>query len=125
MSFPPVTDQRITFGNDSLPDSITLPQQKFTLNCHDDILNTLNGSAALGALGKRLTLVLTHLCAHGRTSVVKGVQGNNNHGWRRTPMGGNNGSHYYLWWAPGNRPPGKIPFEPIPFNFFAGNKAPR
>ena len=107
MSFPPVSDQRLTFSNDSLPVSITLPQQKFTLNCHDDILNTLNGSAALSALGKRLTLVLTHLCAHGRTSVVKGVQGNNNHGWRRTPMGGNNGSHYYLWWAPETAPPVK------------------
>lgn len=107
MSFPPVSDQRLTFGNDSLPVSITLPRQKFSLKCHDDILATLNSNTGFTALGKRLTLVLTHLCAHGRTSVVKGVQGNDNHGWRRTPMGGNNGCQYYLWWAPENAPPVK------------------
>ena len=88
MSFPPTLDLRLTFSNDSLPDSIALPREKFALNCHDDVLATLNGNSSVNALGRRLTLVLTHLCAHGRTSVVKGVQGNDNHGWRRTPMGG-------------------------------------
>ncbi|NBR07640.1 MAG: hypothetical protein EBT92_18010 [Planctomycetes bacterium] len=107
MSFSPTLDLKLTFGNDSLPDTVILPHEKFTLNCHDDILATLNGNTSVSALGKRLTLVLTHLCAHGRTSVVKGVQGNNNHGWRRTPMGGNNGCHYYLWWAPDSAPPVK------------------
>lgn len=107
MSFTPMSDLKLTFGNDSLPDSISLPPQKFTLNCHDDVLATLKDDASVNALGKRLTLVLTHLCAHGRTSVVKGVQGNNNHGWRRTPMGGNNGCHYYLWWAPDTATPVK------------------
>ena len=107
MSFPPKLDLRLTFSNDSLPDSIALPREKFALNCHDDVLAALNGNSSVNALGRRLTLVLTHLCAHGRTSVVKGVQGNDNHGWRRTPMGGNNGCHYYLWWAPDTAPPVK------------------
>jgi len=120
-----MSDQKLTFSNDSFYGAVTLPHQKFTLNCHDDILATLNGNASVNALGKRLTLVLTHLCAHGRTSVVKGVQGNNNHGWRRTPMGGNNGSHYYLWWAQETATPVKSISGQSQSIFFTGNKAPR
>ncbi len=47
--------------------------------------------------GKRLNLVLTHLAAHGSTSIVKGCKDDANRGWLRTPLSGN---HYYLWWAP-------------------------
>ena len=55
-------------------------------------------------LRKRLGLVLQHLAAHGRTSIVKGCSGVNQ-GWRRSPLGGNRGMQYYLWWAPhGSRP---------------------
>ena len=55
-------------------------------------------------LRKRLGLVLQHLAAHGRTSIVKGCSGVNQ-GWRRSPLGGNRGVQYYLWWAPnGSRP---------------------
>ena len=55
-------------------------------------------------LRRRLGLVLQHLAAHGRTSIVKGCSGVNQ-GWRRSPLGGNRGMQYYLWWAPdGSRP---------------------
>ena len=55
-------------------------------------------------LRKRLGLVLQHLAAHGRTSIVKGC-GGVNQGWRRSPLGGHRGMQYYLWWAPdGSRP---------------------
>ncbi|MCY4652343.1 MAG: hypothetical protein OXC95_04175 [Dehalococcoidia bacterium] len=55
-------------------------------------------------LRKRLGLVLQHLAAHGRTSIVKGC-GGVNQGWRRAPLGGHRGMQYYLWWAPdGSRP---------------------
>ena len=55
-------------------------------------------------LRKRLGLVLQHLAAHGRTSIVKGCSGVNQ-GWRRSPLGGNRGMQYYLWWTPdGSRP---------------------
>lgn len=55
-------------------------------------------------LRRRLGLVLQHLAAHGRTSIVKGCSGANQ-GWRRSPLGGHGGMQYYLWWAPdGSRP---------------------
>ena len=50
-------------------------------------------------LRNRVGLVLRHLAAHGRTTVVKSCQGNNR-GWRRSPLGGGGGMQYYLWWTP-------------------------
>ena len=50
-------------------------------------------------LYKRLGIVLQHLAAHGRTTVVKGCV-EENRGWRRSPLGGVNGMQYYLWWTP-------------------------
>ena len=47
----------------------------------------------------RLGIVLQHLAAHGRTTVVKGCR-DGNRGWRRSPLGGANGMQYYLWWTP-------------------------
>ena len=49
-------------------------------------------------LYRRLGLVLEQLAAHGRTSVVKGCR-NANRGWLRSPLGGNQGVQYYLWWT--------------------------
>jgi len=48
---------------------------------------------------KRLGLVLSHLAASGKTTVVKGCRDSINKGWLRTPLGGSGGMHYYLWWA--------------------------
>ena len=50
-------------------------------------------------LYNRLGIVLQHLAAHGRTTVVKGCR-DGNRGWRRSPLGGANGMQYYLWWTP-------------------------
>ena len=50
-------------------------------------------------LYQRLGIVLQHLAAHGRTTVVKGCT-DANRGWRRSPLGGANGMQYYLWWTP-------------------------
>lgn len=52
-----------------------------------------------GHLYRRLGIVLQHLAAHGRTTVVKGCR-DENRGWRRSPLGGANGMQYYLWWTP-------------------------
>lgn len=46
----------------------------------------------------RLSIVLQQLAAHGRTPIVKGCTGDNRH-WRRSPIGGNNGMQFYLWWT--------------------------
>lgn len=50
-------------------------------------------------LRRRLGIVLQHLAAHGRTSVVKGLADEANRGWWRSPLGGNQGNQFYLWWA--------------------------
>ncbi len=55
-------------------------------------------------LYKRLGLVLRHLAAQGRTTVVKGCR-DVNRGWRRSPLGGAGGMQYYLWWTPRGSPP--------------------
>ncbi len=51
---------------------------------------------------KRLSVVLQHLAAHGRTTCVKGCRGNDNVGWRRSAL---DGFCHYLWWAPKGAPP--------------------
>ena len=56
-------------------------------------------------LSKRVSLILQHLGAHGKTTVTKGCSGENR-GWRRSPLGGgSNGMKHYLWWAPKGSPP--------------------
>ena len=68
---------------------------------HEDVPDYVENDVHLR---KRLGLVLQHLAAHGRTSIVKGCSGVNQ-GWRRAPLGGRGGMQYYLWWAPdGSRP---------------------
>ena len=56
---------------------------------------------------KRLAIVTQQLAAMGRTTIVKGCSDAKNRGWRRTPLGGHSGMHYYLWWAPQGSPPAK------------------
>ena len=62
-------------------------------------------------LRQRLGIVLQHLAAHGRTTVVKGCRDAANRGWRRSPLGGSGGVQYYLWWTvQGSRPARGITF---------------
>ena len=68
---------------------------------HFDILDHIKD---LPHVSKRLGIVVQHLAAHGRTSIVKGCSDRKNRGWRRTPLGGGNGMHYYLWWTPQGSP---------------------
>lgn len=68
---------------------------------HIDILDHIKD---LPHVSKRLGIVVQHLAAHGRTSIVKGCSDRKNRGWRRTPLGGGNGMHYYLWWTPQGSP---------------------
>ena len=50
----------------------------------------------------RLSIILQQLAAHGRTPIVKGCSGDNRH-WRRSPIGGNHGMQFYLWWTAHNQ----------------------
>jgi hypothetical protein len=97
---------RLTFRDDDLPAHPKPPVScRFSVRWHADIMDRLNGDILNGPLGRRLGLVLRHLTASGRTSVVKGTRGNDNKGWRRSPLGGKGGNHFYLWWAPSGAPP--------------------
>ncbi len=79
---------------------------KHPLRVDAQVLDQLQACDSKQQLGKRLTMVLKQLAAHGRTSTVKGCRGEDNKGWLRSPLGGgSNGMQYYLWWAPkGNGP---------------------
>ena len=50
-----------------------------------------DGLGAMTRIRRRLGIVLQHLAAHGRTTVVKGRRDAANRGWRRSPLGGNGG----------------------------------
>lgn len=63
---------------------------------HESVPDTTH---AIPNLRSWLGLVLQQLAAHERTGVVKGCSGANR-GWRRSPLGGNGGMQYYLWWMP-------------------------
>ena len=74
---------------------------KYPLWLHESVPDELKDRPNLH---RRLGLVLQQMAAHGRTGVVKGCRGENV-GWRRTPLGGNGGMQFYLWWAPPGSPP--------------------
>ncbi len=71
---------------------------------HEDFVYWLASDQTDGRLKKRANLVLRQLAAFGRTSIVKSVRGVAK-GWRRSPLGGNQGRQFYLWWAPTGAPP--------------------
>ena len=95
-------DARMVFRNDSPANraDLTYPEMRHPLEVHPDISERLRGWTHLY---RRLGIVLQHLAAHGRSTVVKGCA-NENKGWRRSPLGGNNGMQYYLWWTPASSP---------------------
>ena len=78
------------------PTGLRLRDLRHSLWLHPEVSDHLR---AWTHLYRRLGIVLQHLAAHGRTTVVKGCR-DGNRGWRRSPLGGANGMQYYLWWTP-------------------------
>lgn len=74
------------------------------LRLHQDFLDWLWSDQTDSRLKRRANLVLRQLAAFGRTSIVKSVRGVAR-GWRRSPLGGNQGRQFYMWWAPMGAPP--------------------
>lgn len=74
------------------------------LRLHEDFAQWLWGEHTEPRLKRRANLVLRQLAAFGRTSIVKSVRGAGR-GWRRSPLGGNQGRQFYLWWVPAGAPP--------------------
>lgn len=73
------------------------------LFCHQEFLEKLEQNRS-NAVGKRAALVLHRLLIDERRQPYKSTQGINR-GWRRSRLGGQGGSHFYLWWAPRGAPP--------------------
>jgi hypothetical protein len=63
---------------------------------HSDILSDLR-AINNDHVERKLAFTLRRLVVYGRTPVVKSTEGVNE-SWLRSPLGGNGGSHYYLWW---------------------------
>ena len=67
------------------------------LRLHQKILDEIENRPRIS---KRLSIVVQQMAALGRSTMVKGCSDPVNSGWRRTPLGGHHGMHYYLWWSP-------------------------
>ena len=93
----------ISFRPDTIADltGLSFGDLNHSVYLHESVPEALDG---IPHLRRRLGLILQQLAAHGRTGVVKGCTGRNR-GWRRSPLGGNGGMQYYLWWAPSGSPP--------------------
>ena len=66
--------------------------------CHLEFLEKL-GANHSNTVGRRAALLLHRLYVNQARPYYKPTQGANR-GWRRSPLGGNHGSHYYAWWVP-------------------------
>jgi hypothetical protein len=71
--------------------------------CHQDFLDQLD-EWRTQPIGKRVSLLMQRLAVDSARVFFKGTRGVNQ-GWRRSRLGGNQGSHFYLWWAPQNAAP--------------------
>ncbi|MBU0554033.1 hypothetical protein KKF91_17425 [Myxococcota bacterium] len=87
----------LIFGQDAPHPQGPRRQARYTLYAHEDFLEEADATGR-AHLKRRVALVLHQLAAHGRTSVNKPTHGENL-GWLRAPLGGNGGSHFYLWWT--------------------------
>ncbi len=73
---------------------MTTPSQH-RLWLHENVLDTTDQNSPLQ---KSLAIVLQQLAAQGgRTSIVKPCHSPNEN-WHRSPMSGNGGNQFYLWW---------------------------
>jgi hypothetical protein len=68
------------------------------LFCHQDFLEKL-ALHNRDSVGKRAAFLLQRLAVDASRLHYKATQGVNR-GWRRSRLGGNQGSHFYAWWAP-------------------------
>jgi hypothetical protein len=73
------------------------------LFCHQEFLEKL-AEHGRDSIGRRAAFLMQRLSVDARRLHYKATQGVN-HGWRRSRLGGNHGSHFYAWWAPKNAPP--------------------
>jgi tetratricopeptide (TPR) repeat protein len=68
------------------------------LFCHQEFLEKMDENRS-NTVGRRAALLMHRLHVNQARPYYKPTQGDNR-GWRRSPLGGNRGSHFYAWWAP-------------------------
>ena len=68
------------------------------LFCHQEFLEKLQ-TYRNQPVGKRASLLMQRLAVDERRQHYKSTRGVNQ-GWRRSRLGGSQGSHFYAWWAP-------------------------
>ena len=68
------------------------------LSVHPDLMAALDSETFPVAVRRKLSMDLRRLMLDGRTGKVKATRGSANADWLRSPLGGNSGNHYYLWW---------------------------
>jgi len=68
------------------------------LYCHEEFLEKMEENRG-NTVGRRAALLMHRLHVNQARPYYKPTQGDNR-GWRRSPLGGNHGNHYYAWWAP-------------------------
>ena len=71
--------------------------------CHQEFLEKLSEQGR-SAIGRRAAFLMQRLSVDARRLHYKTTHGANR-GWRRSRLGGNQGSHFYAWWAPRNALP--------------------
>jgi hypothetical protein len=85
--------------------------------CHQDYIEFLSRNEDT-PFGKRAQVLLQRLAVDAGWQTYKTTKGSNC-GWRRSGLGGHNGSHFYAWWAPHHAAPLKDgPFENVPAGSF-------
>lgn len=84
------------------------------LFCHQEFLEKMEQNRA-STVGRRAALLMHRLLVNLSRQYYKPTQGENR-GWRRSPLGGSHGSHFYAWWAPRGAAPfkGLEDFETAP-----------
>ncbi|SPE35786.1 conserved hypothetical protein [Candidatus Sulfopaludibacter sp. SbA6] len=94
-------DQQSELYEDFLP-----AREGNALFCHQEFLEKMEENRT-NTVGRRAALLLQRLLVDLRRQHYKPTQGDNR-GWRRSPLGGNHGNHFYAWWAPRGAAPLKI-----------------
>ena len=78
----------------------------YSLYVHMDLADDLVGRSELK---RRCNMRLRDMTTRGTVTKVKGISGHTNRGWLRTPVGGNGGNQFYLFWTRTGFPP--VPAE--------------
>ncbi|MCA9611933.1 MAG: hypothetical protein KC586_04140, partial [Myxococcales bacterium] len=78
--------------------SVARDRGRHAVFVHQELLDWLDAPKTPIELRKVATRRVQELMAHGHATRLKGARGKNA-GWLRTPLGGNGGNQYYLWFA--------------------------